>query len=402
MIEFIRYNARWLLACILMYFSSCFGQTFFISLYASEIRSAFNLSHGEWGSIYALGTLLSALAMLLLGGIVDKIHLKKITIYIFALLSILCIFMTFNYSIWLLPVIIFGLRFCGQGMLFHIPAVAIGRWFGKNKGKATSISVIGFSIGEATFPIIFAFIITIAGWRISWLFAVLILIIVLPILIKLLNKDRAPKSNEEKKFDQVGLENKHWSRNEVLRHWLFWSVAIPLLVTPIFSTAFFFYQIHLIEIKKWSMVSYFAIFPFYTIASVSALLLSGWLIDKFGVSKILPFFLIPMAIGLMLFSFGDSYFIVFIGFIFLGTTQGTAMTIGGTFWPNYFGTKNLGSIRSLSTSSMVFGTALGPFIVGQILDYGISYNFILLTMGLLAVTSSISLFITMSKVPNLK
>tara|TARA_B100001741_G_scaffold312905_1_gene317426 strand:+ start:288 stop:1496 length:1209 start_codon:yes stop_codon:yes gene_type:complete len=402
MIEFIRYNARWLLACILMYFSSCFGQTFFISLYASEIRSAFNLSHGEWGSIYALGTLLSALAMLLLGGIVDKIHLKKITIYIFALLSILCIFMTFNYSIWLLPVIIFGLRFCGQGMLFHIPAVAIGRWFGKNKGKATSISVIGFSIGEATFPIIFAFIITIAGWRISWLFAVLILIIVLPILIKLLNKDRAPKSNEEKKFDQVGLENKHWSRNEVLRHWLFWSVAIPLLVTPIFSTAFFFYQIHLIEIKKWSMVSYFAIFPFYTIASVSALLLSGWLIDKFGVSKILPFFLIPMAIGLMLFSFGDSYYIVFIGFIFLGTTQGTAMTIGGTFWPNYFGTKNLGSIRSLSTSSMVFGTALGPFIVGQILDYGISYNFILLTMGLLAVTSSISLFITMSKVPNLK
>ncbi len=402
MIEFIRYNARWLLACILMYFSSCFGQTFFISLYASEIRSVFNLSHGEWGSIYALGTLLSALAMLLLGGIVDKIHLKKITIYIFALLSILCIFMTFNYSIWLLPVIIFGLRFCGQGMLFHIPAVAIGRWFGKNKGKATSISVIGFSIGEATFPIIFAFIITIAGWRISWLFAVLILIIVLPILIKLLNKDRAPKSNEEKKFDQVGLENKHWSRNEVLRHWLFWSVAIPLLVTPIFSTAFFFYQIHLIEIKKWSMVSYFAIFPFYTIASVSALLLSGWLIDKFGVSKILPFFLIPMAIGLMLFSFGDSYYIVFIGFIFLGTTQGTAMTIGGTFWPNYFGTKNLGSIRSLSTSSMVFGTALGPFIVGQILDYGISYNFILLTMGLLAVTSSISLFITMSKVPNLK
>jgi len=385
-----------------MYFSSCFGQTFFISLYASEIRGTFNLSHGEWGSIYALGTLLSALAMLLFGGIVDKIHLKKITIYIYALLSILCLLMTFNYSVWLLPVIIFGLRFCGQGMLFHIPAVAIGRWFGKNKGKATSISVIGFSIGEATFPIIFAFIITMVGWRTSWVFSVLILIGVLPILIKLLNKDRSPRSQEEKNFDQVGLGNKHWSRSEVLRHWLFWSVAIPLLVTPIFSTAFFFYQIHLIEIKKWSMVSYFAIFPFYTIASVSALLFSGWLIDKFGVSKILPFFLLPMSIGLALFSFGDSYFIVFFGFIFLGLTQGTAMTIGGTFWPNYFGTKNLGSIRSLSTSSMVFGTALGPFLVGQVLDYGISYNVILFIMSLFAIASSISLFITMSKVPNLK
>ena len=78
------------------------------------------------------------------------------------------------------------------------------------------------------------------------------------------------------------------------------------------------------------------------------------------------------------------------------------MTICGTFWPNYFGTKNLGSIRSLSTSSMVFGTALGPFLVGQILDFNISYNLILLGMSVLSIVSCLSLFITMSKVPNLK
>ena len=58
--------------------------------------------------------------------------------------------------------------------------------------------------------------------------------------------------------------------------------------------------------------------------------------------------------------------------------------------------------RSLSTSSMVFGTALGPFLVGQILDLNISYNIILFSMSILSIVSSISLFITMSKVPNLK
>ena len=402
MLEFLKNNSRWLLACILMYFSSCFGQTFFISLYATEIRTTFNLSHGDWGSIYAAGTLLSASAMLFLGGLVDKFELKNITIYIYILLSILCLCMTFNYSIWFLPVIIFGLRFCGQGMLFHLPAVAIGRWFGKNKGKATSISVIGFSIGEATFPIILAFIITTVGWRFSWLFGIIILLTILPILIKLLSENRLPKSAEEKSIEQVGLENKHWSRSEVLNHWLFWSVSIPLLVTPIFSTAFFFYQIHLIEIKNWDLVNYFSIFPFYTIASVSSLLFSGWLIDKIGVSKVIPIFLFPQALGLIIFSFGNSYLTIFFGFIFLGITQGTAMTIGGSFWPNYFGTKNLGSIRSLSTSSMVFGTALGPFLVGQILDLNISYNIILFSMSILSIVSSISLFITMSKVPNLK
>ena len=402
MIEFVRNNARWLLACILMYFSSCFGQTFFISLYATEIRTTFNLTHGQWGSIYAAGTLLSASAMLIFGGVVDKFQLKKVAIFVYVLLGILCICMIFNHSIWLLPIIIFGLRFCGQGMLFHLPAVAIGRWFGRNKGKATSISVIGFSIGEATFPIILAFIITYVGWRFSWLFGVIVLLIILPILMNLLSEDRLPKSIELKSSNQVGLDNKHWSRKEVLNHWLFWSVSIPLLMTPIFSTAFFFYQIHLIEIKNWNMVNYFSIFPIYTISSISALLISGWLIDKLGVSRILPFFLLPQSIGLIIFSFGETYLIVFLGFIFLGVTQGTAMTIGGTFWPNYFGTKNLGSIRSLSTSSMVFGTALGPFLVGQILDFNISYNLILLGMSVLSIVSCLSLFITMSKVPNLK
>ena len=69
----------------------------------------------------------------------------------------------------------------------------------------------------------------------------------------------------------------------------------------------------------------------YTISSMSALILSGWMIDKFGVSKFIPYYLIPMALGLISFSIGDNYFYVFIGFIFLGLTQGSAMTIGQHF-----------------------------------------------------------------------
>lgn len=81
--KFFLENFKWLLACSLMYFSSCFGQTFFISLYANEIRSFFQLSHGGWGSIYALGTLASAFMMLVLGGLVDKMNSKNY-LYLFS------------------------------------------------------------------------------------------------------------------------------------------------------------------------------------------------------------------------------------------------------------------------------------------------------------------------------
>ena len=37
----------------LLTFSSSIGQTFFISLFAGEIRSEFNLSHGMFGTLYS-------------------------------------------------------------------------------------------------------------------------------------------------------------------------------------------------------------------------------------------------------------------------------------------------------------------------------------------------------------
>ena len=399
--NFLFQNARWLIATALLYFCSCFGQTFFISLFAGEIRQAFNLSHGEWGFIYSGGTLASAIAMLCFGGYVDKYKITLNIKIVIVSLSLVCLTMTFVSLVWLLPLIIFGLRFFGQGMLIHIPAVAIGKWYGKNKGKALSLSIMGFSIGEAIFPVIFVSLFMLIGWRNSWLVGTVILLFILPVIITLLSNERVPNSKQENLSDQVGMGSKHWKRKDVLKNWVFWAVIIPFLIPPIFSTAFFFNMVHLTEVKNWSLITFTSLFPFYTGMSIITTLASGWMLDKFGVEKILPFYLIPMATGLLIFSYSNTYLTAAIGFSFLGMTQGLAMTIGGTFWPTYYGTKNLGSVRSLSTSTMVFGTAIGPAIVGKLLDIDVNYNFILLVMSVLAVIASLSLWITMLKAPQL-
>ena len=399
--NFILQNARWLAATALLYFCSSFGQTFFISLFAGEIREAFNLSHGDWGFIYSGGTLASAIAMLCFGGYVDKYKISLNIKIVVISLSLICLAMTFVKQVWILPFIIFGLRFFGQGMLIHIPAVAIGKWYGKNKGKALSLSIMGFSIGEAILPVIFVSLFILIGWRNSWLVGTIILFITLPIIINLLSNERIPNSSQENIIDQVGMGSKHWKRKEVLKHWVFWSVIIPFLIPPIFSTAFFFNMVHLTEIKNWSLITFTSLFPFYTGMSILTTLISGWILDKFGVEKILPFYLLPMALGLLVFSYSDTYVTAAIGFSFLGMTQGLAMMIGGTFWPVYYGTKNLGSVRSLSTSCMVFGTAIGPAVVGKLLDFSINYNLILLGMSFLAIIASVSLWFIMLKAPAL-
>ena len=63
-VSFIKANKLWLSAGFLLALSSSFGQTFFISIFAAEIMSSFDLSNSEWGTIYASGTLLSAVAMI--------------------------------------------------------------------------------------------------------------------------------------------------------------------------------------------------------------------------------------------------------------------------------------------------------------------------------------------------
>jgi len=68
-LAFLRLNGRWLSAGALLALMSSFGQTFFISVFAGEIREEFALSHSAWGGIYTLGTAVSAVLMVWAGGL---------------------------------------------------------------------------------------------------------------------------------------------------------------------------------------------------------------------------------------------------------------------------------------------------------------------------------------------
>jgi hypothetical protein len=57
----------------------------------------------------------------------------------------------------------------------------------------------------------------------------------------------------------------------------------------------------------------------------------------------------------------------------IGLTQGGSVTLLGALWPELYGTRNLGAIKALATSAMVFATALGPGVTGMLIDAGINF-----------------------------
>lgn len=49
MLSFLAENRRWLATGILLALGACLGHTWFIALFAGEIRAEFGLSDGQWG-----------------------------------------------------------------------------------------------------------------------------------------------------------------------------------------------------------------------------------------------------------------------------------------------------------------------------------------------------------------
>ena len=74
--RFLSYDPKLLIYGFLIVFFASYGQTFFISLFNSEIRAFYNLSDGEFGLVYAVSTLLSSFILISFAKLIDYIDLR--------------------------------------------------------------------------------------------------------------------------------------------------------------------------------------------------------------------------------------------------------------------------------------------------------------------------------------
>ena len=151
-LSFYRQNAWWLGTGALFMFGSSFGQTYFISLFAGGIRAEFGLSNGEWGGLYTISTLASAACLVHFGRLADTMTVMRLAVVVLLLYAAAATTMALAPHVAVLARGVFGLRFCGQGMMTHISMTAMARWFRANRAKAIAIAVMGFPLGEAMFP----------------------------------------------------------------------------------------------------------------------------------------------------------------------------------------------------------------------------------------------------------
>ncbi len=394
-LSFIRANARFLGFGLFLTFASSFGQTFFISLFSSELRQDFGLSHGAFGSLYSVATLASGFLLIWVGRAIDRMELRFFTALVILGLAAASFTLANAGSAAMLCAAIFGLRLFGQGLLGHIAMVSMARYFERARGKAVSLAALGYPLGEAALPFIAIAVLAAVGWRASWgYFVAAIVIIVLPMAMLLLSS--RPQSGITEPEAPVARRedvNRGASLREVLRDGRFY-LFLPAILAPSFiTTGMFFHQRHLAEVKGWSLELLAAAFVVFALSQSLTALCAGQAIDRFGARRLLPVFLLPMSAAMLLLSFSSAPLSAQLYMLATGATAGAGSALFGALWAELYGVTHLGAIRSFVTSLMVFSTALSPPFMGLLFDAGAAFE--ALTLGFFIYCVLVSLLLSL-------
>ncbi|MDA9745188.1 MFS transporter [Candidatus Pelagibacter sp.] len=377
-------------------FFSSFGQSFFLGLFNESIRNELDITHGQFGSIYASATLLSSIILIWVGKKIDDFDVLKFSFFVISLLAISTFAFSKINSITFLFIAILLMRFSGQGMMSHTASTTISRYFTNTRGKALSTGWFGLSTAEFLMPVTIIYALTIMDWRNIWIIISVAIILFLPLISYFLVKEVKLSSREDD--NQVIKENiKQWKRSEVIKDYRFIIIALNMLAMPWIATGIFVYQSFILSAKNWGEYTIAQSFMVYSIASVLTLFVAGYLIDKFTSRKLLIYMNIPFLISLLILIYFQSAVSSFFFLGLIGVSNGFANVLGSSTWAELYGVKFIGSIKALTTALMVFSTAFGTAFFGLMIDFDFSIEQISMISGGYILISLILLFLIKNK-----
>ncbi len=379
-------NGRLVAFSFLMALYSSFGQTYFVGVFGPQVQAEFGLSHTMWGTIYLLGTLASALVLPFSGALIDRLRLRPFALAVSGLLIVACFYMAWVPGPVGLVLAIFLLRHSGQGLASHVSVTSMARYFDRDRGRAIAIAAMGYTVGEAVLPFLAVVLIAIMGWRWTYASAAIFIILTLIPAGFWLLRDHDSFHRRHTRVQANTPEGstatrRSWTRAEVLRDVRFYLMCPGILSSSMIVTAFFFHHLNIASAKGWSGEWITGTYILYAGAGTVTMLLAGPLIDRLTAVRVTQIMLIPLVLSCLILGLAAHPLAVLVYMVVLGVHSGLHLTSVSALWAELYGLKHLGAIKSLYTALMVLSSALGPVIMGSLMDLGVG---IALTCALFA------------------
>jgi len=384
--HFILHDPKLLIYGFLIIFFASYGQTFFIALFNDDIKNLYNLSDGQFGMVYALATTFSSLLLINFAKLIDFIDLRIYSFLVTFGLLLPCVGIYFlPENIFFLFLIIFALRFFGQGAMTHAGITSMTRYFGENKGKAISFGNLGGMLGVMLLPIIIVYLNKFFNFKQIWLFCSLSIILFFPVLYYTLSNQSERQTKFQNSFKD---EKRIWTTLQVIKNKKF-LIYLPLTTSFSFiGTGLMFHQIFIFTQKGWTLDMLGTGFIFLGAFSIIGLLLGGPLIDLLNPKKAIVYLMLPIFIGIIVLLLFDNFYFLIIYMSLYGLNLGISAPFTGSLWAHLFGLESLGTVKALFHAIAVLASALSPVIFGYVIDWGFGIGIISIICLTMIIASS--------------
>jgi MFS family permease len=382
-----------IVAAIGLFFSGP-GQTYSISLFIEDYVHDFGWSRTMISTHYSIATLAAGLLLPLVGKAVDAQGHRKMMTFTAAMLGLVCLWMSFITKPEMLIVGFFLLRLLGQGSMSLIPSTLVPQWFVRNRGKALSLMSLGNVAASTLFPPLNNIFITHMGIRFTWrIWAALLIIFMAPIgwiFVRNRPEDMGclPDGKAISNDTQNALEDAKsdydneypWTLKEAMKTHAFWLMLFCMIFPSMINTGITFHMVSIVGEKGFSSTFAAFILSFIALIQVPLTFIAGHFIDKAKVHHVKAVNYGILFIAILFLLYGHSKSLLLLYGMLHGIFVIFDLVSTNVLWPNYYGRKHIGSIRSITMTAFVIGSALGPLPFGYAYDIFGGYREILLIM----------------------
>ncbi|MCP8618097.1 MFS transporter [Salirhabdus salicampi] len=157
------------------------GQTYSVSIFIDYYIQDFEFSRSFVSGLYSIATLGAGFLLAFVGRLADRFGQRATMGIIGTLLAITCFWNSLLTGPIMMFIGFFFLRLLGQGSMTLLPNTLVPQWFMEKRGRALSVMAVGGFISAAIYPPVNTFMIGFIGWRLTWIFwGLLILLIFVP------------------------------------------------------------------------------------------------------------------------------------------------------------------------------------------------------------------------------